>query len=192
MDIEEKKLLSSYAKSELVGGLILGEYARRAKDNFLRDKLIHHSAEEIRHASYITTLLEKNGGSISAHDEKGSHYYAKAGFPKSEIEVLAMTEAFEPVALLHYKVYVDTKGVSDEVKNVFHKIIKEESHAGWITNWLDTQLDKSAVDEARNRYRKVIEEVYLQELERLKKLEGLVREIAINADKYIKRHGLWE
>ena len=30
------------------------------------------------------------------------------------------------------------------------------------------------------------------ELERLKKLEGLVREIAINADKYIKRHGLWE
>jgi hypothetical protein len=38
----------------------------------------------------------------------------------------------------------------------------------------------------------VIEEVYLQELERLKKLEGLVREIAINADKYIKRHGLWE
>ena len=92
---EEILLLSTYSKSELIRALILGEWAARSKDAYIRSKLTMHAAEEIGHAAYLTQALAELG-SLPADvcDESGDQYYARAGRPKNEVEVLAMTEAF--------------------------------------------------------------------------------------------------
>lgn len=176
---EEVILLSIYSKSELVGGLILGDCALRCSNNELRAKLTHHAAEEMNHAVYIADALIKLGyAPIEVHDPDGKQYYARAGEPKNEVEVLAMAEAFEPVAFHHYKAHAQVDGVDEVIVDTLIRIIREEDHVSWITQWLNNYKDKSIVEEARKRYSSIIQEVYENELGRLEKSSGVLARIA--------------
>jgi rubrerythrin len=177
---EEVILLSTYSKSELVGGLILGDCALRCSDNELRAKLTYHAAEEMNHAAYLAGALIKFGyAPIEVHDPSGEQYYARAGKPKNEVEVLAMAEAFEPIALHHYKAHTQVDGVDEVIVDTLNRIIQEEDHVSWVTQWLNNYQDKNIVEEARKRYTSIIQEVYENELKRLEKSGGMLARIAV-------------
>ena len=62
----EGALLNFYRVSELHGGLILGQLARRVRDSDLIVNLTRHSAEEVGHALLWSETIVAVGGRLTA------------------------------------------------------------------------------------------------------------------------------
>jgi hypothetical protein len=90
------KLLNFYRASELHGGLILGQMARRTGDPELIAKLTRHSAEGMMHALWWTETIARLGARTSpVADTYQNRSVSKAGAPISLLDVMAMSSAFE-------------------------------------------------------------------------------------------------
>jgi hypothetical protein len=186
---EEHRLISEYSKSELVGGLILGEFARHTRDDDLRTKLTKHAAEELIHAVYwVDALAKMDLPLLEVHDEEKRQYYAKTGFPKTEIELIAMLEALETVAPQHLLAYSKLPGTHPAILEAIEKINAEEAqHNEWGPAWLDQHPDQAAVKTARDKFSALMAEAYDQELRRLDAAGGRLSDLAALARRLRER-----
>jgi len=167
----ELMLLNFYRASELHGGLLLGQMARRTRDPRLMLELTNHSAEEIVHARLWTEcILEVGGVPSPVRDTYQSYYTAVIGTPVTMLQVLALTQVFERRVYRHFTRHLRMPGIHPRIALTLERMLEEEKgHLTWVKAWLDEE-SLHRPDEVRrlmHEYTRADERVY----------ESLVREI---------------
>lgn len=166
MDITRTELewLNFYRASELHGGLLLGQLARRVRDSTLILDLTRHSAEEVVHARLWTeTILEVGGRVRPMRDTYQARYAEHVGSTRSTLDVLALTQVFERRVYRHFLDHARIAGTHPTVRRTLLRMVEEEkSHLSWVKRWLDRQAESrpDAVLDAMTRYAAVDERVY--------------------------------
>lgn len=137
----ELKLLDFYRASELHGGLILGQLARRVTDSALMVNLIRHSAEEVRHALlWAETIVAVGGHPSPGKDSYQARYGAWIGTPTTSLEILALTQVFERRVYRHFTEHARRPGTHPIVRATLRRMLAEErGHLSWVRSWLDGQ-----------------------------------------------------
>lgn len=137
----ELGLLNFYRASELHGGLILGQVARRARDPYVAVELLRHSAEEITHARYWAETIVAVGGRIApVRETYQARYAAAVGHPVSVLHVLALTQVFERRVYRHFTEHLRRPGTHPAVKATLAVMLEEEKgHLSWVRDWLRAQ-----------------------------------------------------
>jgi hypothetical protein len=152
----ELSLLNFYRASELHGGLILGQMARRARDSDLMAKLTRHSAEGMMHALWWTETITRLGGLASPIARTYQNRSAdKAGTPISFLEVMAMSSAFEHRIYRYFTLHLRQASVHPVVAGTLRRMLVDERwHLTWIREWLrdDALTDARKVSAAISRY----------------------------------------
>ena len=150
----ELTLLNFYRASELHGGLLLGQMARRAREPRLMLELTNHSAEEIVHARLWTECILDVGGTPSpVRDTYQTYYTAVIGTPVTLLEVLALTQVFERRVYRHFTKHLRMPGVHPRVAATLQRMLEEEKgHLTWVKAWLDEQATQRP-DEVRRLMR---------------------------------------
>ena len=113
MDITPRELgfLNFYRASELHGGLILGQLARRARGSALVLDLTRHAAEEVVHAQLWTETIIAVGGQVRPVRETYQTRYARyVGTPMALVDVLALTQVFERRVYRHFTEHLHRPG----------------------------------------------------------------------------------
>ncbi len=138
---QELKLLNFYRASELHGGLLLGQMARRARDPHVLLELTNHSAEEIVHARLWTECIIAVGGRPGPVRETYQTRYAQViGTPVTLLQVLALTQVFERRVYRHFTLHLRMPGVHPTVAATLERMLEEEKgHLTWVKAWLDEQ-----------------------------------------------------
>ena len=138
---QEVRLLNFYRASELHGGLLLGQMARRTRDPRLMLALTNHSAEEIVHARLWTEcILDIGGTPAPVRDTYQSCYAAIIGVPVTMLQVLALTQVFERRVYRHFTRHLRTPGLHPRVAVTLERMLEEEKgHLSWVKSWLDEQ-----------------------------------------------------
>jgi len=143
MQITERELalLNFYRASELHGGLILGQLARRTRDPRLIRNLTAHSAEELVHAQLWTVAIHALGGTPRPVRNTYQQRYATAvGTPTSMLEVLALTQVFERRVHRHFTAHLKRPGTHPRVRRVLRRMLEDEKdHLSWVRRWLNSQ-----------------------------------------------------
>jgi demethoxyubiquinone hydroxylase (CLK1/Coq7/Cat5 family) len=143
MEITARELsfLNFYRASELHGGLILGQVARRARDSALVLELTRHSAEEVAHAQLWTETIIAVGGRVRPVRETYQARYARhVGSPTALLDVLALTQLFERRVYRHFTEHLRRPGTHPAVKVTLERMLEEErGHLRWVKRWLDEQ-----------------------------------------------------
>ena len=107
----ELRFLNFYRASELHGGLILGQVARRTRDGVLSGELLKHSAEEVEHARVWTRRILAVGGRVHpVRDTYQTRYAAIIGRPVGVLHVLALTQIFERRVYRHFTEHLRRAG----------------------------------------------------------------------------------
>lgn len=135
-------ILSSYVASELSGALILGARARQTDSDFIRAQCTWHCHEEMQHSLKWVSLLKKLGGTpLAIHDREGDHYYARAGMPKSDIDLLAFVHVFERRVPFHLSLHAARPGTHGLVKELIAQLIEdEEAHLAWMQREISKRM----------------------------------------------------
>ena len=143
MDITPRELafLNFYRASELHGGLILGQVARRARDITLVMDLTRHSAEEVMHSLLWTETILAVGGRVQPVRETYQARYARyVGTPTALLDVLALTQVFERRVCRHFTEHLRRPGTHPAVRATLARMLEEEKgHLQWVKRWLDGQ-----------------------------------------------------
>jgi demethoxyubiquinone hydroxylase (CLK1/Coq7/Cat5 family) len=143
MEIPARELdfLNFYRASELHGGLILGQVARRVRDAALVADLLRHSADEVTHALLWTETIVAVGGRVCPVRETYQSHYARAvGAPTSLLDVLALTQVFERRVYRHFTEHLRRPGTHPRVRATLARMLEEEQgHLRWVKRWLDDQ-----------------------------------------------------
>ena len=166
MDITTRELgfLNFYRASELHGGLILGQVARRARGSELVLDLTRHSAEEVMHAQLWTETIIAVGGEVRPVRETYQARYARfVGTPMALVEVLALTQVFERRVYRHFTEHLRRPATHQKVCATLERMLEEEKgHLRWVKRWLDEQAHArgSVVLETLARYTAVDAQVY--------------------------------
>jgi hypothetical protein len=144
----EAALLNFYRVSELHGGLILGQLARRVRDSDLIVSLTRHSAEEVGHALlWAETIVAVGGRLTPGRDSYQARYAALLGTPASPLEILALTQVFERRVYRHFVEHARRPGTHPLVRAALRRMLEEErGHLSWVREWLDSQ-SRARVDE---------------------------------------------
>ena len=150
MEITTRELgfLNFYRASELHGGLILGQVARRARGAALVLELTRHSAEEVVHAQLWTETIIAVGGEVRPVRETYQTRYARVvGTPLALVDVLALTQVFERRVYRHFTEHLHRPGTHPRVRATLERMLEEEKgHLRWVKRWLDEQaLTRGAV-----------------------------------------------
>lgn len=160
----ELRVLNFYRASELHGGLILGQVARRTRDGLLTVELLKHSAEEVAHARLWTETILALGGRLHPVRETYQTRYAEAiGCPIGVLHVLALTQIFERRVYQHFLAHLRRPGTHAAVKATLVRMLEEErGHLSWVKQWLDRQAVTrgTIVGETMRRYAEVDRRVY--------------------------------
>ena len=160
----ELRVLNFYRASELHGGLILGQVARRTRDGALTVELLRHSAEEVAHARLWTETILAVGGSLHPVRETYQTRYAEViGCPIGVLDVLALTQIFERRVYQHFLGHLRRPGTHAAVKATLARMLEEErGHLSWVKQWLDRQavVRGAIVGETMRRYAEVDRRVY--------------------------------
>jgi hypothetical protein len=137
----EAALLNFYRVSELHGGLVLGQLARRVRDNDLVVNLTRHSAEEVGHALlWAETIVAVGGRLTPERDSYQARYAALLGTPASPLEILALTQVFERRVYRHFLEHARRPGTHPLVRATLRRMLEEErGHLSWVREWLDGQ-----------------------------------------------------
>ncbi|HEY9428355.1 MAG TPA: ferritin-like domain-containing protein [Gemmatimonadaceae bacterium] len=137
----EAALLNFYRVSELHGGLLLGQLARRVRDSELIVKLTRHSAEEVGHALLWSETIVAVGGQLTpVKDSYQARYAASLGTPGSPLEILALTQVFERRVYRHFVEHARRPGTHPLVRAALRRMLEEErGHLSWVREWLDRQ-----------------------------------------------------
>ena len=158
MDITPRELgfLNFYRASELHGGLILGQVARRARGSELVLDLTRHSAEEVVHAQLWTETIIAVGGQVRPVRETYQARYARfVGTPMALVEVLALTQVFERRVYRHFTEHLHRPTTHPRVRATLARMLEEEKgHLRWVKRWLDEQASVrgGVVADALSRY----------------------------------------
>jgi len=146
MEISEHELaiLNFYRSSELHGGLILGEVARRSRDGELASQLLTHAAEEVVHARLWNDAIIAVGGVVRPVKETYQTRFAAAlGAPTSILRVLVLTQVFERRVHRHFLEHYRRPGTHPFVRATLRRMIDDEQgHLSWVKNWLDEQTGR--------------------------------------------------
>lgn len=156
MTATEFSLLNFYRASELHGGLILGQMARRTGDAELIAKLTRHSAEEMMHALWWTETIDRLGGCTGpVRDTYQNRCVEKAGSPVSLLEVIALASAFERRIYRYFTLHLRQPGIHPIVATTLRRMLVDERwHLAWMKEWLRDQatIDAGNVSSVINRY----------------------------------------
>ena len=158
MDITSRELdfLNFYRASELHGGLILGQLARRTRGSALILELTRHAAEEVVHAQLWTETIIAVGGRIHPVRETYQARYARfVGTPMALVEVLALTQVFERRVYRHFTEHLHRPTTHLRVRATLARMLEEEKgHLRWVKRWLDEQarVRGAVVADALSRY----------------------------------------
>ena len=143
MEITARELgfLNFYRASELHGGLILGQIARRARGSALVLDLTRHSAEEVVHAQLWTETIIAVGGEVRPVRETYQARYARfVGTPMALVDVLALTQVFERRVYRHFTEHLQRPSTHPAVQATLARMLEEEKgHLRWVKRWLDEQ-----------------------------------------------------
>ena len=143
MEISSRELgfLNFYRASELHGGLLLGQVARRARGAELVLELTRHSAEEVMHSLLWTETIVAVGGRVSpVRDTYQSRYLRMLGAPTALLDVLALTQVFERRVYRHFTEHLRRPGTHPVVCATLERMLEEEKgHLRWVKRWLDEQ-----------------------------------------------------
>lgn len=160
----ELRLLNFYRASELHGGLILGQVARRTRDGALALELLRHSAEEIEHARLWTETIIAIGGTVQPVRSTYQTRYADAiGCPVGVLHVLALTQIFERRVYQHFLAHLRRPGTHPKVQATLRQMLEEEKgHLSWVKQWLDHQavIRGTVVRDTMRRYAEVDRRIY--------------------------------
>src|SRR4030088_1074051 len=129
MDITPRELafLNFYRASELHGGLILGQVARRTRDIRLVIDLTRHSAEEVTHSLLWTeTLLAVGGRVLPVRETYQARYARIIGAPMALLDVLALTQVFERRVYRHFTEHLRRPGPHPVVRSSLARMLEEE------------------------------------------------------------------
>ncbi len=168
MEITPRELgfLNFYRASELHGGLILGQVARRARDSALVLDLTRHSAEEVAHAQLWTETIIAVGGRVRpVRDTYQSRYARLVGSPTALLDVLALTQLFERRVYRHFTEHLRRPHTHPRVRATLARMLEEEkSHLHWVKRWLDDQtlVLGGVVGETLARYAEADARVYAE------------------------------
>lgn len=161
---------SRYAAWELEGSLMIGRWARRTEDAYLRSQLTWHATEESRHALMWTRLILKNTQQPLKIPAENRYFYAFRDL-KNDIEMLAFIHIYELGVPRHFQLYAEYPGIPEDLHTLLNQLIKEEGpHLSWIRQWLDDQKKNGKadeVDQALKYFRELeisTEKEYLQQL----------------------------
>jgi demethoxyubiquinone hydroxylase (CLK1/Coq7/Cat5 family) len=137
----ELKFLNFYRASELHGGLLLGQVARRATGAALVLDLTRHSAEEVMHALYWTETIVAVGGRVTpVRETYQSRYLRLLGAPTALLDVLALTQVFERRVYRHFTEHLRRPGTHPKVCATLVRMLEEEKgHLQWVKRWLAEQ-----------------------------------------------------
>ena len=164
----ELTFLNFYRASELHGGLVLGQMARRCRSPELVLELTRHAAEEVVHAQLWTETIIAVGGAVRPVRETYQARYARAiGHPATLLQVLALTQVFERRVYRHFTEHLRRPGTHPLVQATLRRMLEEEKgHLAWVKRWLDRQAlarggDGAAeVAETMRRYEEADARVY--------------------------------
>ena len=168
MEITQRELgfLNFYRASELDGGLILGQVARRARDSALVLDLTRHSAEEVMHAQLWTETILAVGGRVRPVRETYQSRYARlVGTPTALLDVLALTQVFERRVYRHFTEHLRRPGTHPRVRATLVRMLEEEKgHLRWVKRWLDDQarVRGTVVADTLARYAAADAQVYAE------------------------------
>src|SRR5215207_1734743 len=168
MEISPRELgfLNFYRASELHGGLILGQVARRARDSALVLELTRHSAEEVTHSLLWAETIVAVGGRVRPVRETYQARYARhVGSPTALLDVLALTQVFERRVYRHFTEHLRRPGTHPRVRTTLARMLEEEKgHLQWVKRWLDAQarLPGSTVAATLRRYAQADAHVYAE------------------------------
>jgi hypothetical protein len=181
---DEIWLLSYYAASELVGGLLFGKLARWTSDPSLRARLTWHCAEETRHAwAWTETVLDVGGSIVPVDETYQSEYLREAGLPRGEVELLALTQVFEQRVARHFAAHLRCPALHPRVQQTLRQMIQDEgSHLGWVRDRLGRNPgDASAVARELARFAEIDRRVYARQIARFRGRPGLRPLVAVLA-----------
>lgn len=137
----ELDLLNFYRASELHGGLILGQIARRARDPKLVLALTRHAAEEVVHAQCWTeTMISLGGNPCPVRDTYQARFARSLRAPVSLFHVLALTHVFERRVFRHFTLHLRRPGTHPAISTTLRRLLDEErEHLSWVKSWLEEQ-----------------------------------------------------
>lgn len=160
----ELRRLDFYRASELHGGLLLGQLARRVRDPELILELTRHSAEEVMHAQLWTeTILVVGGRPRPVRDTYQARYAERVGPAMGVLEILALTQVFERRVYRHFLDHARIPTTHPTVRATLLRMVEEEkSHLSWVKRWLDDEALRrpAAVAEAMRRFAAIDEAIY--------------------------------
>jgi bacterioferritin (cytochrome b1) len=142
LDIDrELELLNFYRASELHGGLILAQLARRVREPRLVLALTRHAAEEVVHAQCWTeTIIALGGAPRPVRDTYQSRYARALRAPMSLFHVLALTQVFERRVFRHFTLHLRRPGTHPAICATLRRLLDEErDHLSWVKTWLEEQ-----------------------------------------------------
>lgn len=164
VDDRELRFLNFYRASELHGGLILGQVARRTRDGKLANELLRHSAEEIEHARIWTETILAVGGRVApVRSTYQDRYAAAIGRPVGMLHVLALTQVFERRVYRHFVEHLRRPRTHPAVAGALRIMLEEEKgHLSWVKGWLDREsVSRGAeVREVMRAYAEVDARIY--------------------------------
>ena len=174
-------LISRYAAAELAGALLLGKYARTAKEDYLRKQLTWQCYEEAGHAWMWTKVLQDQNLQLLEIHEK-NEYFSYATELKSDIEFLAWAHVYELRADFHLKVHVQMASLDPGFKKTMQQIIEDEDeHLDWIAVCLEKLQKEGNKDIAGyiQKWGDIENRTYLE----------FVKKLAISDDNYLHELG---
>ena len=198
----ELQLLLIYGNAEFYGALKLGDYAKKIFDLKMRNKLIWHCGEEIRHATMVYSLMERFGIS-NANDLIPLTFLKPPTFfsrnVESLTEFLIMVHVYELRAPFNYEILMKFSN-DEKIKQLSNRLIKEEdSHLSWIREVLQREQknNKEIIDKTIREFIQFEKEDFERDLKFMANLGNggeefvnLIRRDAQKFDKFLEEYFL--
>lgn len=182
MDPFEIKLVRQYAINEIAGGLILGNFALKSENSFIRTKLTYHSMDELRHGWLWTDFLNKKKVGV-AKARGGNDYFDFMAQQEDEINFLAAVHIYELRVPFHLGTHMELPQIDPELKEVMGKIRDDEKfHLSWVRKYLDEQMQtekgRQHVIEAVKKCENAEKETYTKYIAHIKQYGGYLADLA--------------
>jgi bacterioferritin (cytochrome b1) len=144
----EMNRLNFYRASELHGGLVLGQLARRVRDSDLILNLTRQGAEELEHARvWSETILALGGEPRPVRSTYQTRLARVVRTPASVFQVLALTQVFERRVFRHFIQHAHMPGTHPLVRQALEHMIEEEKgHLSWLADWLQVEAERRHIN----------------------------------------------
>ncbi|MGH2506211.1 MAG: ferritin-like domain-containing protein [Rhabdochlamydiaceae bacterium] len=180
MHPHEVKLTRQYAINEIAGGLLLGHFALKSDNPFIRSQLTYHAMDELRHGWLWTEFLDKKGIGV-AGAKGGNDYFNFIGLQTDEIDFLAAVHIYELRVPFHLGTHMEIPEIDPGLKEVMGNIRDDEKfHLSWIREYLHEKMDTDAqhVLDAIRKAEEVEQETYSKYISYIKQFGGYFGELA--------------